>query len=363
VITRKAHQVVLVTAAVVVTALVVVITGFGSLLPFGVHGSPAAVLLVTAGIVNSILIYWLRRTPQTRVTRNERVSAEFRHEVERYLSDMTGYSPKGRRQEDSDSPEERHVPPDPSAEAIRRIPPGDLIGRITENVEILGGYREDLSALLRLYRLLHDSSLSSEERKRTEAEIQRFEKVIALPFLLEDSASVQEETRDLLENLRAVLRDENGTPAESAEEWTPIDLHDQIEQVIRSLPEGSARSAWFSRHFGDVPLLLSRPNTLFEALYYVLDYFLEVAGSAKAIHLRTAQRGEDVWIGVSVGSGNVSGKDAEGDRRIEAARKLWEEMGGKQTVRDGEIQILLPMHGPASIFSERSHRSTGEKTS
>ncbi|MFH1682124.1 MAG: hypothetical protein ABIH26_15960 [Candidatus Eisenbacteria bacterium] len=348
----------LITSAVLVTALAVVWVGVGGVSEGGASPALGAALL-GAALLNCLFILLARRHPPKRVSRKQRVSAEFRHEIERFLSKTGG----GTRRKPDAGGCPRPAPPPPAPEDASRPlgPPEELVARIGENLEMLGGYREDLSALLRLYRLVADESLSLEERKRTLGEIKRFEKVIALTFLLEDSVSVQDETRELLVDLRRSLSAEDGA-IPVREEWTPIDLREQIEQVIRSLPEDRARPAFFDRHLGDLPLILSRPNTLFEAFYYVLDCFLDAAGPGKAIHIRTAQRGEDVWIGVGVGP-TEGGMDAVlRDRRVQAAEALWKELGGEQSVGNGEVRILLPMHGPASAFSDRGARTADEKT-
>ncbi|MBM3321690.1 MAG: hypothetical protein FJY73_13590 [Candidatus Eisenbacteria bacterium] len=349
----------LVVSAVLVTALAVVWVGVGGLSPDGASPILGGALLA-GGLLNCFFIYLARRRPARQVTRKERVSAEFRHEVERFLSEK-GH---GARRTTDEAKPARPAPPAPEpAETPRPLPPAeDLVARIGENLEILGGYREDLSALLRLYRLVADESLTLDERKKTLDEIKRFEKVIALAFLLEDAISVQDETRALLVDLRRSLSAEDGT-VPVREEWTPVDLRDQIELVIRSLPEDRARSAFFDRHLGDLPLILSRPNTLFEAFYYVLDRFLDAAGPGKAIHIRTAQRGDDVWIGIGAGPVEGGAHAICNDRRVQAAEELWRELGGELTVGDGEVRILLPMHGPASVFSDRGARTAGEKTS
>ncbi|MFH1277943.1 MAG: hypothetical protein ABIK65_06155 [Candidatus Eisenbacteria bacterium] len=362
-------RVILIASAVLVTALVVVVIGFGWGIPGAADRTGLAAILLVGALLNSVFIHRLLRKrgvpaePELRMTRDQRVNTEFRHEVERFLAEMArgtrrDFDPKKKRSE------AKKPPPIPSRDEDRPpAPPEDLIARVAENLEILGGYREDLSALLRLYRLLDDPTLTVEEKEKTKKEIRRFEKVIALSFLLEDSSSVQDETRRLLEGLRRTLSGEE-TVSVPREEWTPVDVKDQIEQVVRSLPEDRTRSAWIDRHGGDVPLVLTRPNTLFEAFYYVLEYFLDLAGG-KTIHVRTAQRGEDVWIGVGVGpTPGASVPEMETDSRVAAAGGLWRELGGNQTLGEGEIQILLPMHGPASLFSEKGvRRGAGEKTS
>lgn len=362
-------RVIVISGAVLVTALVVVLVGFGWGPSRTGEGTGLAALLIVAALLNSVFISRLlkgrnvKREAEPRMTRDQRVNAEFRHEVERFLADMSR-GPKRKFDPKKKRAEAKNPPPPPAAEeGCAPMPPEDLIARIAENLEILGGYREDLSALLRLYRLLEEPSLTPEEKEKTKKEIGRFEKVIALSFLLEDSSSVQEETRRLLEGLRRTMSGEE-TAATPREEWTPVDLRDQIEQVVRSLPEERSRSAWIDRHPSDVPLVLTRPNTLFEAFYYVLEYFLDTAGS-KTIHVRTAQRGEDVWIGVGIGpTAGASVSEMETDRRVVAASGLWRELGGTQTLGEGEIQILLPMHGPASLFSEKgAGRGAEEKTS
>ncbi len=173
---------------------------------------------------------------------------------------------------------------------------------------------------------------------------------------------MQDETRQLLADLRRSLSAEEGT-VPAREEWTPVDLGEQIEQVIRSLPEERARAAYIDRHLGDMPLVLSRPNSLFEAFYYVLDSMLDAAGPGRTIHVRTAQRGDDAWIGIGIGPSEAGASALDGDRRIRAAHDLWRELGGQQTIGDGEVRIVLPMHGPASVFSERPGRTVDEKTS
>ncbi len=356
-------KIVLAVTAMAVTALVVVGIGAGWLSPSDGGGGGFTVLLVMAALLNSFFLYiYLKRPRREKPTRGQRVSAEFRHEVERFLSEM-GRNPRKNYQREKR--EERQPPPPSASDGDRErhiLPPDDLIARIRENLEILGGYREDLSALLRLYRLLSDDDLSAEEKKKTRHEIERFEKVIALSFLLEDSSAVQDEAKRLLRDLQSSLNGEEAFPA-AREEWTPVDLRDQIEQVIRSLPEEQARKAWFRRHPGDLPLVLSRPNTLFEAIYYTLEYFLDISGGGRAIHIRTAQRGEDVWIGVSIGASGAPSGEIESDRRIAASRDLWNDLGGKLTIGEGEVQILIPMHGPASLFSEKVSREAREKTS
>jgi hypothetical protein len=354
------RRAVLVLLAVLATALVVIRIGVGD----GDGGCSMAALfptLIVIALLNSVLIYglWVRRRPGKKPTRAQRVSIEFRREIERFLS----AGGRGERRRPDPTTIGRPAPPPPPTAAARPLtPPHDLITRIAENLEILGGYREDLSALLRLYKIAADDSLSLDERKKTEAEIQRFAKVIALPFLLEDSVSVQDETRQLLSDLRRSLDAEEGSiPAR--EEWTPVNLNDQIEQVIRSLPEERARAAYFERHLGDMPLVLSRPNSLFEAFYYVLDCILDTAGPGKAIHIRTATRGDDVWVGVSIGPSERGAARLAEDRRLGVARDLWKDLGGEQTVGNGEVTILLPMHGPASVFSDRPSRTADEKTS
>lgn len=350
---------VLVLPAVLVNALAVIRIGLGEGEP-GRTNPPLLPILVLAALVNSLLVYgyWARRSPPKRKTRSERVSIEFRREVERFLSN----GGRGERRK-PDAAALRPAPPPPPSDGRRPlVAPDDLITRIAENLEILGGYREDLSALLRLYRVAADESLAPDERQKTEAEIHRFAKVIALPFLLEDSVAVQDETRQLLSDLRRSLDAEEGT-VPAREEWTPVNLNEQIEQVIRSLPEERARAAYFDRHFGDMPLVLSRPNSLFEAFYYMLDGILDAAGSGKAIHIRTAQRGDDVWIGVGIGPTEPGSALLGGDRRISAAAGLWKDLGGDQTIGNGEVSVVLPMHGPASVFSERPGRTANEKTS
>ena len=358
-------KIALAVTAITVTALVVVGIGVGWFSSSDGGGGGLAALLVMAALLNSLFLYiYLRRPPGggEKQTRGQRVSTEFRCEVERFLSEM-GRNPRKNYQNEKRE-ERRPSPPSTSdGENDRHIlPPDDLVARIRENLEILGGYREDLSALLRLYRLLSDDDLSADEKKKTRHEIERFEKVIALSFLLEDSSAVHDESKRLLGDLRSSLNGEE-TPPDAREEWTPVDLRDQIEQVIRSLPEEQARKAWFRRHPGDLPLVLSRPNTLFEAIYYTLEFFLDISDGGRAIHIRTAQRGDDVWIGVSIGASGAPAGEIESDRRIAASRDLWGDLGGQLTIGEGEVQIVIPMHGPASLFSEKVGREAGEKTS
>ena len=285
--------------------------------------------------------------------RQKQIAAEFRHEMERFIREM-GQSPRGSgkarpREEEDGEPKKA---PSPLKKKSRPAPSGDLILRIAENMEILGGYREDLATLLSLYRLLHGGTLSEKEREKTISEIRRFEKVVALPFLLEDSTSVHEETTQLVEDLSSRMRPD-AEPLQEQEEWTPVELHDQIEQVIQSLPEETARSAWFEREIGDLPPLLSRSNTLFEALYHVLDFFTEAAAGGRAIHIRSALRGEDAWIGIGIGPVEGGKQTLMNDERIKASSDLWKELGGSQKIGNGELQILLPVHGPTTIFSQR----------
>jgi len=363
--TRRARTTLL-GAAVLVTALVVVLAGIGWIEPNTDGGWHSAAALVGAALLNSIFIYTAFRTTgdhaprrMTRMTRDQRVNVEFRHEMERFLVDMGGGP---RRKYVPPKEEELSRRPAPPIDKKRRpAPPGDALHRLTENLEILGGYREDLAALLRLYQSLQDETLSSEEKKKIRSEIVRFEKVIALPFLIEDSASVQEEARVLLDDLRMGL-EAKGLPPGPSEEWTPVELGSLVEQVIRSLPEDRVRPAYIQRHLGDVPLVLTRPNTLFEAVYHMFDLFLELAGGGKTIHFRTAQRGEDAWIGIGVGP-LPPGTRIATDARLSTAEDLWKELGGSVTVGDGEVQILLPMHGPTSIFSSHAGESAEEKTS
>jgi hypothetical protein len=354
----RRRRALLIASAVFVTAVAVVWSGAGSASYASARGSTGTVL-VTAAFLNSLFIYLLMRSPKEKPTRRQRVNAEFRHEVERFLSTEA----RGPRRPAPQAGERPSPPPpvDPEPKAPAD-PPEDLIARIGENLEILGGYREDLSALLRLYRTFADESISLEEKKRVLDEVKRFEKVIALAFLLEDSVSVQDETRGLLVELRRSLHAEEGD-LPPREEWTPVDLREQIEQVIRSLPEERARAAFFQRHLADVPLVLSRPNSLFEALYHDLDCLLDAAGPGKAIHIRTAQRGDDIWIGMGLGPTASGEERLREDRRLRAAGEIWKDLGGCQSTGDGEVRVLLPMHGPASVFSERSGRTANEKTS
>jgi len=350
-------------AAVFVTALVVLLFGTGWNLP-GMEGAGPSWVPVAAALSLSLILFLYVRLPRRekpkKMTRGETVNAEFRHEVERFLAEMSR-GPRPRHDRKKRSTARRPPPPPPGEEKIPARSPGELIERIAENLEILGGYREDLSALLRLYRLRCDERLSLEEKERTRKEIDRFEKVVALSFLLEDSAAVQEETRRFV----AALGESTGAPKGTSgapEEWTPVDLGPLVEQVIESLPEDRSRSAWIERHLEGVPLILSRPNTLFEAFYHLLDLFVEIAGG-RAIHFRGAQRGDDLWIGVGVGPGESPPPFVETDDRISRAADLCREVGGQQTVRSGEIQIPLPLHGPASIFTHRAGEGARGKTS
>ncbi|MBN1825127.1 MAG: hypothetical protein JW958_02600 [Candidatus Eisenbacteria bacterium] len=356
---KNGFRIFLVAVAVLVTAAALGSVVFGVGIPD--QGSAAAVVLVFGGLVNSVLIYLLLRPGRRAMSRDEHIAVEFRHEVERFLGEM-GRPLRGIRGEDAPPPRApARKPPEPVVDRTRLLPPEELLGRITENLEILGGYREDLAALLGLYRLLQDGDLSEEDRGKAREEIHRFEKVVALPFLLEDSGSVQHDTGRLLEDLRRQLLSGEDT-AEIREDWSPVDLNDVVEQVIRSMPEDRARSAWFERRLGDLPPVLSRPNTLFEALYYVLDAFLETAGAGKAIHIQTSLRDEQVRVGFHIGSLSDGGEALRADRRLRAAAGLWAELGAEQSVGDGRALVRLPAHGPISYHSEPSRARSVEKT-
>ena len=349
----------LIAAAVLVTAAALGAVVFGVGIPS--EGNAPMGVLLGGGLLNCALIYLLLRPKRPTLSRDEHIAAEFRHEVERFLSEM-GRPVRGVRNEDgAPARPPGREPPKPAEKRTSPLTPEEMLTRIHENLEILGGYREDMAALLGLYRLLQDGDLDEEERKKTCEEIRRFEKVVALPFLLEDSGSVQHETGRLLEDLRRRLVEGVETEPDR-EDWTTVDVNDVIEQVIRSMPEDRARSAWFERRLGDLPPVLSRPNTLFEALYYALDAFLETAGAGKAIHIRTSQRGAEVRVGLSIGSLSDGGEALRADRRLRAASDLWHELGASQDVGDGRLLVKLPAHGPISYLSESSHEGSVEKT-
>lgn len=333
---------------------------FGEWIPFGI-----GIVIMVAAFAGAGWLFvsqiGMSVGPSLR-SREEHVNEEFRAEVERYLVDATSGQarPKRRKERLADKPAkptvrentEKALPKDGS-------PPVDLLARIVENVEVLGGYRDDLSALVRLHRLIEDPQLPDEKREATRREIDRFEKRIALPFLLEDSEAVQDETVGLVDDLRRWLRtDRHGE--KDLEVWTPCDLHNRLETAIEALPEDRMRSCWIERHLGEITLVLTKPETLYKAMYHILDYFTERIGAGNPIHVRTAQRGDFAWIGIG-SAPTENAADIATDARMAESRDLWNELGAKIVTGDTEIRILLPLHGPMHIFQEETGESA-EKT-
>jgi len=333
---------------------------FGEWIPFGVGVAIIGAAFVGAGWMLFSHV-WIAPGPSLR-SRDEHVNTEFRAEVERYLQDATAGKPRPARRKErvSDKPSTPVVRPKTEDMLPNDgAPPVDLLSRIVENVEVLGGYRDDLSALVRLHRMLEDPQLPGEKAEATRREIDRFEKRIALPFLLEDSEAVQEETIGLVDDLRRWLRsDRQGE--KDLEVWTPCDLHHRLETAIQALPEDRVRTCWFERHLGDITLVLTKPETLYKALYHVLDYFTEKIGGGSPIHIRTAQRGDYAWIGIG-SAPSESARDLDTDVRMAEAGELWNELGAKFVTGDTEVRILLPLHGPMHIFQEEAGESA-EKT-
>lgn len=325
-------------------------------------------IVAAAGLVCAAVVLYISYGHRAIFGRSEHVNLEFRHEVERYLNEVAGASHRGGRtraeketidRTEADRPEPRSAEPRPPVSAAST---GDILGKLTENIEVLAGYREDLVALLQLHRRLADPHTKPVEREEVRREIARLEKTVALPFLLEDSEAVQAELQNLVEDLRRWLRHGAAREAGDDDNWSPVDLHGRIEMALERLPKERARGCWFERHFGEVPLILTRPAGLNEALHLIFDYFSETVGGGQAIHIRTAQRGEFAWIGVGSAPSDTSPGTTTMDERIQSATRIWDDLGADVVVGDTEVRILVPLHGPMHLFHEEVGESADEKT-
>ncbi len=351
--------------AVVAGCATILVLGFSSQIPLVLGG-----LVALGGVVLAAGVLYFGAGKGVLKTREEHVSTEFRREVERYLSEVSSSGGRPRRGEVRIEMPPEETGSDQSAvpstgeqvskdvEIYNDSPPvhaleGDVLGRITENVEVLGGYREDLVALLQLYRSLQDPARSPAQNEKTIKEIRRFEKTIALPFVLDDSRTVQSETTGLVGDLRRWLR-HGAVDEKSGESWTPVDLHSRIEMVLEELPHEQARVTWFERHYGEVPLLLTRPEELNRSLQLIMLYFVDKIGASQAIHIRTAQRGEYAWIGVGAAPTEVSAEELSSDEQIIKANRIWNDLGGHMVTGENEVRLLVPLHGPVHLYAEEA---------
>lgn len=327
-------------------------------------------MVAAAGLICAALVLYFSYGRRALFGRSEHVNVEFRHEVERYLHDVSQGSPRGARtkseqDEIAKSDEERPAAPRPPARertAGPAAPTGDTLGKLTENIEVLAGYREDLVALLQLHRKLADPHTRPDEREKVSSRIAQLEKTVALPFLLEDSQAVQGEVEVLVDDLRRWLKHGPVKDTTSDETWSPVDLHSRIEMALEKLPREKARGCWFERHYGEIALILTRPQSINEAFYHIFDYFTDMVGGGQAIHVRTAQRGDYAWIGIGSAPNERASGTINLDERIEAAGRIWDDLGANVALGEMEVRILIPLHGPMHLFHEEVGESADEKT-
>ncbi len=324
--------------------------------------------IAVAGLICAASVLYISYGKRTLMGKSDHVNLEFRREVERYLGEVAGSSPRGKKNRyteescpsagDGGAATPQQVKP---ATAGRSVPTGDSLGKLSENMEVLAGYREDLVALLQLHRKLADPGTGPVDREKTMRDIARFEKTIALPFLLEDSEAVQQEVTTLVGDLRSWLR--HGAVDHRADEvWSPVDLHSRVEMALDKLPGDRGRSSWFQRHYGEIALVLTKPQSIFEAFHSIFDYFTDMVGSGQAIHIRTAQRGEYAWIGIGAAPNEHTAGTINLDPRIEKASRIWSDLGANMVTGDNEVRILLPLHGPMHLFHEEVIEKVDKKT-
>ena len=175
------------------------------------------------------------------------------------------------------------------------------MGFISSNLGTMAEYIEELSGLIEVYGKLERLVKSGGQEDASEllSEIEQKKKEVDIEYLLSDSGSLVEQSRDGAERVRKIVQNLKEFSHVDREEKMPADLNAGIESTLNIVWNEIKYNATVEKEYGDIPMVDCFPMELNQVFMNILVNAAQAIGDGQGtITIKTRQDGDFVLVSI-----------------------------------------------------------------
>ena len=168
------------------------------------------------------------------------------------------------------------------------------IGYVHSNIGALGGYIDDLFAMLDLYQRAERSSAFPDQT----AALKEKREAIDLEFLREDIPMLMRESREGINRVKKIVQDlKDFSHVDRSNEWQWACVHAGVESTLNVVRNEIKYKADVVKEFGNLPEIQCLPSQLNQVFVNLLVNSAHAMGEQRGrITIRTGCEGDSVWL-------------------------------------------------------------------